>query len=228
MGQVFGKNGVAEPAYDVLYKNNGHFAYEVRKYGQRFAAEAQYNGDDNSPFMILAKYIGVFGTPENEGKEAIAMTAPVVKDSNNVRGGTAIAMTAPVVKSKEAGTGDRDGFKTMDFILPAEYDTYSKIPKPTNPQVTIKEIPPAVGVVHRFNGSMDDKRADEMARQLALQLQQDGLKEMTEEYVLDHYQFWGYNPPFTLPMFRRNEVWVEINEKELDILVNGVTARDAN
>jgi len=225
MGQVFGKNGVAEPAFDVLYKHSDHFSYEVRRYGQRFAAEASYTtaGDDNSPFMVLARYIGVFGKPENEGKESIAMTAPVVRESKT-KGGTAIAMTAPVIKTEGHG-----GEKVMEFILPAEYDSISKIPKPTNPLVKIKEIPPATGVVHQYSGSQDDDRAREMAKQLALQLQKDGLDGMTEEYVLDHFQYWGYNPPFTIPMFRRNEVWIGLDDAQLSVLVNGgVSTSNAN
>ena len=38
-----------------------------------------------SPFMTLAGYIGVRGTPQNEGAKTIAMTAPVaMKQSDEV------------------------------------------------------------------------------------------------------------------------------------------------
>jgi len=227
MGQVFGRTGVAEPAYEVLHRHTENFAYEVRKYGKRYAAEASYAGKDDTPFMVLARYIGVFGSPENEGKETIAMTAPVVKESKKGGGGTAIAMTAPVVKKAEGGGADGEK-KVMEFILPTEYDSISKIPKPTNPDVRIKEIPPAVGVVHQYSGSMEDEKARAMAKLLAHELQKNGLPSMTEEYVLDQYQFWGYNPPFTLPMFRRNEIWVGIDEQQANVLINGVTAHEAN
>ena len=209
MGQVFGRTGVAEPAYEVLYKNSENFSYEIRKYGVRYVAEASYSGDDNSPFMLLAKYIGVFGNPENEGQKAISMTAPVIKES-----GTKIAMTAPVMKSDS----QQGGLKVMDFVLPAEYDSMEKIPKPTNPAVKIKEIPAAVGAVHRFSGSMEDNVSREMAKELATQLEKDGV-DMSVEHALENYQFWGYNPPFTLPMFRRNEVWIELEQSQVDAIL---------
>jgi hypothetical protein len=122
MGQVFGKTGVAEPAHAVLFQHRAAFEYEIRRYGVRFAAQTKYKDDDDSPFMILARYIGVFGTPENEGNEAISMTAPVIKETKS--SAAKIAMTAPVVMSETSS-----GEKEMSFILPAEFDSYSKIPK---------------------------------------------------------------------------------------------------
>ena len=224
MGSVIGKTGVAEPAYEVLYKQQttGSFPYEIRKYGQRFAAQASFESSDDSsndrssPFRLLAKYIGVFGTPENEGSTAIAMTAPVVMSNAGNNKPTSIAMTAPVIM------GNKDGkTKTMDFILPAEYDFLDKIPKPTNPAITIHAIPPQVGVVHQYSGSMQDDTCRDKAIQLAKQLQQDGLEGLlTEEQALQMYEYWGFNPPFTLPMFRRNEVWIPLDDKQVDALVN--------
>ena len=34
------------------------------------------------------------------------------------------------------------------------------------------------------------------------------------------YEFWGYNPPFTLPMFRRNEIWIQLDTDQVDYLIN--------
>ncbi|GKY97021.1 hypothetical protein MPSEU_000660900 [Mayamaea pseudoterrestris] len=218
MGSVIGKTGVAEPAYEVLFKQHASdtFPYEIRKYGQRFAAQATFtsnDGDDRStPFRLLAKYIGVFGTPENEGSKAIAMTAPVAISDKP----TSIAMTAPVIMSNKDATT-----KTMDFILPAEYDSLEKIPKPTNPAVMIHAIPPQVGAVHQYSGSMRENDCKNKATQLVKQLQKDGVKELTEDQALQNYEYWGYNPPFTLPMFRRNEVWIPLDEAQVASLVSG-------
>lgn len=231
MGSVFGKQTVAEPAYQVLYSTTqAAVPYEIRRYGQRFAVETRYtsSGQEENPFGLLAKYIGVFGTPQNEGSNAIDMTAPVVKQGEPVaiamtapvikQGPTAIAMTAPVIKQE--AKGDR----MMQFILPDEYDRLDKIPKPTNPNVSIQSIPPAVGAVHRYSGSFADELADEKAKSLIEQLRKDGVQ-------LDgtpSHQFWGFNPPFTLPFLRRNEVWIELKEEQVSHLVGDVNASRAN
>ena len=217
MGIVFGKVTVAEPAFEILlertsYARNVKTSYEIRKYGERFAAEVAYDDSDDTgtPFKALASYIGVFGKPQNEGGESMSMTAPVV-----IEGGTPIAMTAPVVM-ENSGNSE----KTMKFVLPAEYDDMSKIPKPTNPAVHIEEIPPQVGVVHRFSGSLSDDKNQQMAKALADQLMADGVEGMSENFALEPFQFWGYNPPFTIPMLRRNEVWLELTEEQVDHLLN--------
>lgn len=225
MGSVFGKESVKEPPFDVvLRRDDGETPYELRKYGERFAASVTYANDDgddddnNSPFRTLARYIGVFGTAENEGSTSISMTAPVVmeKQQQQQRGGEpeSIAMTAPVVMENDDGGAK----KKMMFMLPAEYDDMSKIPKPSNPAVRIEEIPSEVGAVHRYNGSYNDERNREVARELADRLARDSEGSIAEEFVMENFQFWGYNPPFTLPHFRRNEVWVKLNDDQVNFL----------
>jgi SOUL heme-binding protein len=228
MGSIFGKETVAEPAFTVLMKRSGshvHTPYEIRHYGQRFAATVHYNStgetsDMGEPFRALARYIGVFGTPENDGKQVISMTAPVVTEKE----GTKLAMTAPVVTENS----DKGGEKVMKFMLPAEYDEMSKIPNPTNQQVKIEEIPPQVGVVHRYSGRWTETSNRGIAAELASQLTADGLDRMDVDYALDHFQFWGYNPPFTIPMFRRNEIWMELNDEEVQYLVSKFDPSTAN
>lgn len=242
MGAIFGKQTVAEPAYEVLFnKHSSAISYEIRRYGQRFAAEVSYpvkaseptassneqqgegdsvrNGNpDRTPFMTLARYIGVIGTPENEGNQPISMTAPVMKGHD---GPVKIAMTAPVVKQESSSSAAGSGTATMAFVLPAEFDALEKIPKPTNPAVHIQSIPPAVGVVYRYSGTFSDDLSREKAEALCEQLQKDGLEQsLTTEYALDHFQFWGYNPPFTIPMFRRNEIWLELTEDQVKQLMD--------
>jgi hypothetical protein len=184
----------------------------------------------------------VFGEAENDGVEGMAMTAPVAMEKKGTpmamtapvamgkkgtpmamtapvameRKGTPMAMTAPVAMGNDASSDQ--GSKTMKFFLPAEYDAMEKIPKPTNPDVKIVEIPPQVGVVHRYSGSFSQKLHDEKAKALSAQLQEDGIDRMTEDYVMQNYQFWGFNAPFTIPMFRRNEVWLELTLEEVEIL----------
>ena len=54
----------------------------MRYYEPYLVAEVKMqpgDGKDNVSFGVLANYIGVFGTPANEGKRAMAMTAPVLQ-----------------------------------------------------------------------------------------------------------------------------------------------------
>mmetsp|Transcript_19150 Transcript_19150/g.27253 ORF Transcript_19150/g.27253 Transcript_19150/m.27253 type:complete len:228 (-) Transcript_19150:453-1136(-) len=216
MGMIFGKIDVAEPAFKTLLSRaECSVPYDIRSYGKRFAIETEWTSSTTgTPFFALAKYIGVIGEPQNEGSTSIAMTAPVVME--NVGKGQKIAMTAPVVMEGSDATEK----KRMQFILPAEFDDMAKIPKPTNPNVTVKEIDPAVGAVHKFSGSFTEKIMVQKAKELASQLREDGAEEnLSDEEVIEKFQFWGYNPPYTIPFLRRNEVWIELSKKDLEKLL---------
>uniref|UniRef100_A0A6U1WDA0 SOUL heme-binding protein n=1 Tax=Trieres chinensis TaxID=1514140 RepID=A0A6U1WDA0_TRICV len=214
MGIVFGRTGVSEPHYDLLLSRS---FYEIRRYGRRFAVEAEYGGEDdlNSAFRLLAGYIGVGRPPRNDGGRSIAMTAPVVTTDASSGGGKKIAMTAPVVT--DASGGRKGTGKVMQFILPAEFDERSKIPNPTDAGVRIAEVPPAVGAVHRFDGWVKEKKAREKVSLLVGRLNSDGL-DIKETDAFEKYLLWQYNPPFTIPQFRRNEVWIELTEGQVDQL----------
>ena len=215
MGLVFGKTGAAEPAYDViLTRFNAATPYELRHYGKRFSAETTCS-NDNSGFRLLARYIGVGSRPHNEGEVSIAMTVPVAKT-----GGTAIAMTVPVVTKHENAASSTDtSVKAMQFFLPAKFDDLSKIPKPTNPMVRIVEIAPAFGAVHRFSGYVNkEEQSQQRASDLVKQLADDGVS-ISEEEALRTFQLWQFHPPFaTIPFLRRNEVWIELKEQQVEEL----------
>ena len=192
----------------------------------------------SNPFMKLAGYIGVGGAPQNEGENKIAMTAPVaMKQSEEVRDtaisvilfcfkchmyiltlqkkGQAIAMTAPVTMGNDVASGK----KVMQFILPSAMDDMSKIPKPTNSEVTVKEIPPEVGAVVRYSGSFNDETHKAKAKEFVKQLKDDGL-DIDEEAFMEKHQVWGYNPPWTIPSMRRNEIWIELTDEQVEKLEN--------
>jgi SOUL heme-binding protein len=224
MGMILGKETVAEPAYKVLLTSvkSASIPYEVRQYGERFAAETVYPMDASTgiPFRRLAEYIGVFGNPQNVGTNPIAMTAPVAMKTS-----VPIAMTAPVSMQT---VGQSDTHQIMTFYLPATFQNINDIPKPLNPEVTIRRIPGAVGAVHRFSGSMDRSTAHTRALQLRQQLLQDGGIQIgttqdgkggDDDAAPTFYEAWGYNPPFTIPAFRRNEIWIELTAEQMEQLM---------
>ena len=203
MGMVLGKINVEEPAFQVLFNRTATTPYEIRRYGKRFAIETSFGASvgASSPFGALAGYIGVTKAPENEANEPIAMTAPVAMDRDQQQ-------------------------QRMRFILPSKYDDISKIPRPKNAdKVTVKEVPPAVGAVHQFNGSFDESHCVTKVCALAAQLVDDGVdlpKGEDGKVLMDKikHERWGYNPPFTSPALRRNEVWIELTEKQVEELIS--------
>jgi hypothetical protein len=196
MGIIFGKIDVAEPAYKVLLSRaTPSIPYEIRKYNVRYACETTYSGS------------------ENEGSQSISMTAPVVTEE-----GQSIAMTAPVVTTNVGTRSTNTSLKKMQFFLPEEYNTMKSIPKPTNPNVTIQKIPAATGVVHTFTGTAGDAKTKKKVKALVEQLKDDGL-ELDEDQVLQKYSLWQYNPPFTIPIMRRNEVWIDLTDDEVARLI---------
>lgn len=196
MGMVFGKIGVETPKYEVIKTTPD---YEIRKYAPSVAAEvtydpSQFKGNRDGGFMILANYIGALGNPQNTKPEKIAMTAPVItKDSAEK-----IAMTAPVV------TNERNKMVTMQFILPASYGKVEDAPKPIDERVVIREEGERKYGVVKFGGVASDEVVKEKVEKLKLSLEKDGFK------VVGEFLLGRYNPPWTIPMFRTNEVMIPV------------------
>ena len=190
------RSGTAEPAFAVVAQ---HGAVEIRQYGPRIAAETMVDGDEaearNAGFRRLAGYI--FGA--NRGRAEIAMTAPVAQ----ARAGTAIAMTAPVAQSRAQPTGAGAAGWSVRFYMPAQW-TLATLPVPDDPAVRLVEVPGETVAVLRFSG---DRGPARVATQQAALLQAlaDGAWQPNGAPV-----GWFYDPPWTLPWLRRNEVAVPV------------------
>jgi hypothetical protein len=179
--------------------------YEIRKYAPSVAAEvtydpSQFKGNKDGGFMVLANYIGALGNPQNTKPEKIAMTAPVItKDA-----GEKIAMTAPVVTKSGGSEEEKNKMVTMQFILPSSYAKAEEAPKPTDERVVIREEGERKYGVVKFGGVASDEVVKEKVEKLRLSLERDGFK------VVGDFLLGRYNPPWTIPMFRTNEVMIPV------------------
>lgn len=188
IGNVVGiRAGAEEPRYTVVERVDG---VEIRRYGPRLAAEAEVAGPQeaarNEGFRTVAGYI--FGG--NRGQTSIAMTAPVAQSG----GSQSIAMTAPVAQTLGAG-----GTWRIQFFMPAKY-TRETLPVPTDPAVRIVDVPAQDYAVLRFTGS---RRAPAVAAKT------EALKASvarTRWRIVGEPIAWFYDPPWTVPFLRRNEV----------------------
>ena len=165
---------------------------ELRSYDPMIVAAVQVNGKRKEAigegFRILADYI--FGN--NTLEQNISMTAPVQQQS-----GETIAMTAPVQQQKNSN------FWTISFVMPKMY-TLKTIPKPNNKAVILNEVPAQKFIVIRFSGTNSDDNIEQHERTLFNFIEQNKIKVMGES----KYAF--YNPPWTLPFMRRNEIMMQI------------------
>lgn len=180
-----------EPEFERL---DARDEYELRRYPGYLVAETDVEADleeaGNRAFRILAAFI--FG--DNVASERIAMTAPVVQSLPEK-----IAMTAPVLQTPAAARGRY----TVAFTMPATY-TLETLPKPTDSRIRVREVPARTVAVRTYSGRWTEKLFRENEQALRRALERDGRPSRGAT------QWARYNAPFSLPPFRRNEVWVEV------------------
>ncbi len=185
---------IETPKYELVAKAKG---YEVRSYAPHIVAEVEVSGSYgdtlNQGFRKVADYI--FGN--NTAKGSIAMTAPVLHEKQAVS--EKISMTAPVLHEK-AGQGDT--YK-LAFVMPSKY-TLETLPKPNNSEVTLRAVPEKKFAVRSFGGYATKGKVERETKKLL-----DALKSanISPTGVPSTAQ---YNPPWTPPFMRHNEVMVEV------------------
>ncbi len=183
-----------QPKYTVAYTDGD---VEYRQYQSYLVAETEvtdagdFDSAGNEGFRRLFRFI----TGANDGGAKISMTAPVTQDKQK---GAKIAMTAPVAQDASA-----EGWR-IAFMLPSEY-TLDTAPRPTDKRVYIREVPGKLVATLRFSGRWTTRNYERYKTQLAESLQAAGVSASGDPMVA------RYNPPFTPPFMRRNEITVPVN-----------------
>lgn len=214
-----------EPAYSVQPPPGGDApaqtetelgTIELRRYEPMVVAEVRVEGERdraiNQGFRILFDYI----QGENRPAESIPMTAPVTQQPNEDAAGESIPMTAPVTQQPAAGESSRDPDNagdfdaeqrswTVAFIMPPGR-TLDDLPQPADERVSLREIPAHRALALQFSGYADREEIAERANALRDFAEAQGLApDGAPTYA-------GYNPPWTLPWFRRNEVLLKLED----------------
>ena len=193
-----------EPDYTVLSQIDD---FELRRYDEQLVAQTWVTGDQDAAsrkgFKILADYIFGNNTAPSGESSKVSMTAPVTMQPEVKKGSDEsqkIAMTAPVNMQQA------DGKWRVQFTMPSQY-TMQTLPKPNNSNITIKEIPAQTYGVIKFSGLAGSKKVAEKTQELQSWMNTQKL-EMTGVPELARY-----NPPWTLPFMRRNEVMIAYQPK---------------
>jgi SOUL heme-binding protein len=194
-GSIVGvRRGTEEPVYTVEKVTSG---VEIRHYGARVAAETTVAADEvaarSGGFRRLAGYI--FGG--NQVHEKIPMTAPVAQQDSTVRG-EKISMTAPVSESAAGG-----GEWLIRFFMPAGKSMKS-LPQPNDRAVRLVTVPAETVAVRRFSGSTSPRAVASQTAELMRTLRVTGFAPAGAPAA------WFYDPPWTIPMLRRNEIAVPV------------------
>lgn len=201
----------AEPSYTILEHEDN---FELRLYAPKIIAQTEVTGDYDAAsrqgFRVLADYI--FGnntvaestnSESNENSTKISMTAPVlmtpadltIDSADTDAKSTKIDMTAPVSMSQS------DGKWQIAFVMPKHY-TMATIPKPNNPAIALIEVPELRYAVVKFSGLAGEKKVAEKTIELQQWMNKKQLTPVAQPEVA------RYNPPWTLPFMRRNEVMI--------------------
>jgi len=126
------------------------------------------------------------------------MTAPVIMQNQDA--GQKIEMTAPVFMSNQGEN------QTMSFVLPVQYD-FQTAPKPANSSVRLEEIKDYKVAALQFSGLLNEKNI-----QRHHSLLQNWI-DNSDYQKTGSYMTAGYNPPWTLPFLRRNEILIPVEKK---------------
>ena len=182
-------SNVEQPIYEV---ESSQESCEIRRYAPMILAEVTLEGSRqesiSAGFRLLADYI--FGN--NLVDERIAMTAPVQQERSQQ-----IAMTAPVQQQEV------DGAWKVHFVMPSQY-SLETLPKPRDKRVSLIQIPTKRYIVITFSGTSSDANINEHEQRLKAFIQANKLLTVGSP----KYAF--YNPPWTLPFLRRNEILIEL------------------
>ena len=183
-----------EPEFKLTFKDNN---YEIREYEPKILAQVTVKGNFNNAsskgFKVLADYI--FGNNISiDGNSKIDMTAPVIAETASKK----IEMTAPVIAEGS------DSEWLISFVMPKEY-SLKTLPKPNNKNITITSLPKEKYAVIVFSGLVRESNYNEQIKLLNDFIISKNLK------IIDQVQIARYNPPWTLPFFRRNELMIRIN-----------------
>jgi len=183
-----------EPEYKLI-SEKGEF--QIREYDPKIIAQVEVEGDfdeaSSKGFRLLADYI--FGNNLLEGEsQKISMTTPVEMTPLAEN----LLMTSPIID-------DQVNYKwSINFVMPKEY-TLDTLPKPNNSKISIIQLPKEKYAVIIFSGLVRESSYAEKAQMLSNYLKEDNFKQQGAIKIA------RYNPPWTLPFLRRNELMVKID-----------------
>jgi len=175
----------------ILYWRTSRAAYETAEYTV-VGSDADIEIRDYAG-LVLAETTMSTGDASRNGSFGRLFRFIAGNNSNQ----QSIAMTTPVFVDPDPANS------RMAFVLPQDVASVGA-PEPKDESVELGEFRTGRYAVLRFSGSISEKSQDEAHARLLARMDELGLK------ALSGPQFAYYDPPWTIPSMRRNEVLVRI------------------
>ena len=159
--------------------------FELRRYDEQLVAQTWVTGDQDAA-----------------SRAGFKILADYIFGNNSAANGKIrkISMTAPVSIQQ---TEDK---WRVQFTMPSQY-TLQTLPKPNNPNIEIVEVPAQTYGVIKFSGSAGTEKVAAKTKELQSWMQGQNLT------IIGKSELARYNPPWTLPFLRRNEVMIAYQPK---------------
>ena len=159
-----------------------HEGFEVRRYSDMVIATTKVQADFKSSTSSGFRRIASYIFGGNDKEMKIAMTAPVIADCPS------------------------EGLKSynISFVMPKEY-SMNDLPKANISEVSIQKESLGEVAVLSFGGWATESRSINYQKKLSELL----LKNKIE--IKGGFMVAQFNSPWTLPMFRKNELMVRIS-----------------
>ena len=158
--------------------------FEIRRYSEMIIATTSVQADYKSSTSSGFRRIASYIFGGNDKEMKIAMTAPVISDCPS------------------------EGLNTFNisFVMPKEY-SIDDLPKANTSLVSIEQESLGDVAVLTFGGWATESRSISYQQKLSALLKKSGIESQGGFMVAQ------FNSPWTLPMFRKNELMVRIINK---------------
>ena len=189
---MLGGISVETPPYDVIEKKDG---YEIRRYPKQYLAQNKYEVPSNTDFS-------------SKGATGFFPLFKFISGNNNTQ--RKISMTAPVIMQEIEG--DNGIKRTMSFIMsPSTFTSLEQIPTANDKNIDIIEQSNSHDMACiTFNMSMSTEKNASKEKELREATHRDGIELSSDR---NDVLYFGYNPPYTIPYFRKNEICIPIINK---------------
>lgn len=188
---------IEEPKYTLIAEDK---PYEIREYEPMIIAEVRISGDRDSAtnrgFRIIADFIFGNNQGTDQASQNIAMTAPVTIEKQ-------AQAKLPLNSTQEELA---DGEWRIQFVMPSEF-TLNSLPKPKNSLIDIRQIPRKTYATYVYSGLNGVEKVSKITEDLRTWIDKNNYQ------AIGNPQLARYNPPWTLPLFRRNEVLIEVKAR---------------